>query len=673
MIVETEITYRADAHVPRKRGNTRILLRGVVSVEVSEVSAAEAPVVIERGPAYRRERLRAVGGLMYRPAPEGFGESPEEVAAALVRSSLSWSSLFVEPPRTGEKIAMGTSSAGRYLVEVPTLVVSDQIDRIRVVAQEAASTLVVVDGVVHVRARSPLLDRQLVHDAMGRDGLDLPSEGIPAWFHGLGDATRRLNEIPDLMDADLEAIEKVSTAIAFDVVDAKAHGAADILANVDLQALPARILKGAGDRSHVDLPHNSPRTPLQARTRALKAFADIVENDMSETLKGAVESIREAAKPLADAGPRAGIFISGQPKDAATVPVGLPYPVMVPGKDQTHWFFTGRGDNRNIEVAEVHVPVVAATDLHPVAMHTHAGFPSTFWDGEGFVADAFTVHELPLTGGAEALGNLGRVKLEDGILGLYVGACMLSENDPSGRTVAYDAYGLAVRRPDATIRRESDEDAPGRILAEYAAHRMVYVDDGRLAYRCPEPLVAVRIPSKEKPWAQISHSWRTTTEGTEQPPFLFRLDAYDEAMDFMRSDGRKPSRWPQKPDVLDPSMLTFDSDLWNLKASMSTILEDVDGRVRLMPKEVVMAVARSATFIDVWRQETALSDTVGHEAQLVRDAHLVLSELRDPIYDDIGAEWVRDMAAVCIERLRHLMEAEPSSPDDSAEFHQLAM
>lgn len=89
----------------------------------------------------------------------------------------------------------------------------------------------------------------------------------------------------------------------------------------------------------------------------------------------------------------------------------------------------------------------------------------------------------------------------------------------------------------------------------------------------------------------------------------------------------------------------FDLDAWNLAVAFEHVLSRIDERVGLLSKPDLDALARIAVHVRDWRADVRLVDVPERREGFVRDAASIVAILDGPVFEDVGEEWMGEIAA----------------------------
>jgi hypothetical protein len=638
MIVNPEIQFRADVLPLRARKVRRTFAASTPNIRIRETTGAEAPIVLVDRFDIDPVDVRMFEGRLYAVHP--FHRNPEIMAEGLAKVLIQG---FVDDGHLDGKCVRATTD-GREKPAVEGRNLDNQEDLVVSLAQKwSDDELLVVDGRLLVRARSPVLTMDDVENVYGYDAAlrVVANRVVPAWMPSARMVLRE-TVLATPRTTDANKYQALMAKVSVDYVRPELLPT-DVEAWTDL--IDLKSVHGALLHRHWSPPKfHAGLTPKwgfdETRQRMMKSvFESICSDEASSGPDAVVARMRQVLRPLqGEAVDTHEIFDPSSrdwPRRPASVyiPTGV-YEQWGPTVDRAKgegWTLTGSGAKKVL----VRIATLEASSISPVAsgsglsiahgpygfmvsapMGRHAGQPAAYVDG----APTFTSGRLTETAWRTGAGW---------------------ENGPK---TGIDYLGLSLRRKG--VLKAVDDRTRAGILDEFVEHRMVAVGDD-FHLRCPEPLMAVwpADDPKSRPHAGLSLSWAVLVEPTRSPPYLFRIDRHDEAMSMARECGIvDPENVLDRVTVSDTSVLSVDTAMWNLRASLGRIVPKIDQRLRFFPVEAAEAVGRLLMHLETWFVDPRLVDVPGHQATFVLDAETLVGLLDDPLMDDVGDAVARDVA-----------------------------
>jgi hypothetical protein len=638
MIVETLTAVRADVLPPRARKPRKAFVDATIVTSIAEISSADAPVVLRPLSEYgKRYDVRFHEGMLWRrpldDSPRSVGDEHDVVEAI---------GLFLQEThldgRSPDSTTRGRehSSADRIL--------SSHLDAVTSTVQAWADrNRLMIDGLQHVRARSPLLTLESIAHSFGPhvsslDGL-MPDVCVPAWFAPgfreeslrgfLAGSNRRLGRSAEavLRELDIEIVRPDLFEMARRK-EAENTQPDDLIEDESLfltedsrQHLSLATSEGGWSRREAMIQ----RLMEAAYDAAARRGADFAE---------AIEAARSTMRPLAAEDRDVEAVFLPAPADAMREDFDVVFNLQ--GEEPSRW----QGWLGSIK--QKNKPTLITT-IRPVSMEKGTlaevasnGLIRYFSDRDGnfFVDTDRTTEDLSLKLHAENLADKAQ--------------CLTRRRDMPNSPHA-DHLGKSLRHQEGCLPLETDRDRI-RTLQEFAQHRLVATD--RMLLRCPEPTIAVHLENdRSDNRAFVSQSVTYATMPGATPPFLFRLDQLDEALDLATTRGAMDPRF-QNLHLTDPASLRFDSALWNLRVAVKRIVDDLDARVLLMDRDAVAAIARLEKHVGAWSSDASLVSSDDDVAMLVADADVLLAAVEHPLMEDIAENDVMTVARTSLDRVK---------------------
>jgi hypothetical protein len=601
----------------------------ILATMVRETTAADAPVVMRCRIVDREDRfdVRMFDGLLYqRHSFEG-----GTVVTTADLAGMEIKDFTIDTHLDGQKD--GAARGRREWLAPGGRIETSHEDLVARLAQDwSDEELLLVDGILHVRVRSPLIDIMDMFTAYGPKTIAkiVDTRFVPAWFPsevGAADLLRDLEkEIPvregdasdlraqldvEIVDADLYAECLERSAVHIVMKDR-------IASCVDERRAERQIQSGDRFRPHAF--HFSDRLAAHAAEAAIALSGRGRFEDAAAAMDAVVLAPSESAPDHRE-------ILDPIPPDAKFRTIRLGYLMGEPGNQS--W------NQRKTIKTEVAVDV-SSVDPHEAELVFTAGTDEIRKGPHGFLlfGDGFRMRSR--------IGSDGRRILSRGYAPEMIGRTIgLSERlAKSIHAATDDCFGRALRRPSAVPPLIDPVDRK-TVLTEFARHRIVDVG-GQAAMRIPEPLIVVG-PSPKPMLALMMSHLLTAVPGLE-PPILFRADRLDEACAFADEHGFPDKRGVSRIEIADASHLVFDTALWNLRASLCRIVFHVDERIRFFPPEFVAGIGRIARHLEDWTRDAGLVASEDSVARFVSDAETFVGELSDPLLDDVGVEWARTLA-----------------------------
>jgi hypothetical protein len=634
MIVETRLRHRADVLPARSRKTKKAFVESDVAFRLKDVPAADAPVALRplRWGGGRYD-VRFHDGLLWRvPEKEtdgGFAlhQDPSSAIARFMRDT----EMDGRDPAAskGNRIAGGDAPVVSTTRDDVVSLVQEWLDR----------EWLAIDGVPHMRARSPLFSMVEImkgfgHDVAMTNGV-MPAIHVPAWFpHEYRGAPLR-EHLSELPEQHVFAARMVLQALDVEVVrpDLMEVAGRSEACNVDPSGMIENASSNFGQdpRPHLSLPADSdPESQRrQLIERLMMACYDAAAHD-GATFGEATQSARLAMKQIPQ-----------EPRD--------PLAIVLPAPDEAVRVY--------LDVHRMGLCSIASID--PTSTTRIAVAAST----ENYFADASGSFYV-------AVGSEPEFEAQG----------MPQEREITAGTLNRMARGLTERRghcgPDSanhmgeSLRhRDGVKDPKSKkpevdALREFALHRLARMGR-RIVLRCPEPVIVVDPyhDKSKKLRPHFSHSISCRTAPEERPPLMFRLDQMDEAMHAAGNRGPFDRTELDAARILDVDRLAFDSALWNLRSTMKRIVKAIDGRALLLDGAAAIATARLDKHLESWSEDSALVASDEAVAGFIEDAGVFLSAIEHPLMEDIGEDWIREIARTSLERAmgeRRIIGTEPA-------------
>jgi hypothetical protein len=667
MIVEINPPIRQDVISPKTGAVAKHFADARLLVEIPEVSAEDAPAVLQLGTGYAqgtRRTARIHDGVFYYPimaGPNMVGSLPGMLARMFVDFELGLEGTMRETTRERRNNLRPLPAKGEMSTAHRDAVTS-------AFQSQIGAVYLIVDGLLHQRTRSPLLTPDLVAEAFrARVGPRLARSyptTRPIWFMS-ADELAKLNEAMVNASGRWDVTRnRLREMLDFEVLDEGLldMARAKLVENTDFKSIAdAQMSKWyAAETSFRKLPNHVSQADIHHLKSAMLAAA------------GECGSVEEAIAEIATLGTA---FVKPEEDDTLITPdagkhsgavrrVSVPF---VSGHQNNgnfvfvNWDWISAADQKSI--AEVDIAVVAPEDMTEVVSVKNGS--STFsLDADGW---SMTTEGMPTIPAPIPEGRRGGTSERNAFIKAFVREIYPLSSPGFSITGPSDIVGSAVYRRGSMPKLDCAAAARS-IFEAFIASRMISVGDG-YRLRCPEPVLAVCSNKGQNGLGmRVAASWLMSSQPGIHAPLLFRLDDLGSAADAAAALMVGKDVDLEGIEVARPDLLRFDSASWNLKVSMARILQHADKRMSLMSPVGQRAFALVKNHLMHWTLDAASVDDPAEEARFLRAADDILHEIQSPLYDDIGSDFFRTMATSCLNEISARQGLAATFEDDEEAF-----